>query len=231
MLIYTVIPLLLPIMYCIMEKKHDKYPVVTKTTKHKDVKYTPLNTSSDEELHVSSETKVELSVRDKVDAVWKALPFALTMITGYFSSFFTLQSVVTTLGFSRCSIRSPQPLHLLHTCTYDGEPDWSNLRIDIGSNQPSLQAIHQTYLDFLLVAGSHFSVSCAWFLVPVSCERVDCDGADGHRWIADRITVYQQLGYGGSRRNKQSQNRVVTRLRLQWLYDWCAVSSSVGHAH
>ena len=99
MLIYTVIPLLLPIMYCIMEKKHDKYPVVTKTTKHKDVKYTPLNTSSDEELHVSSETKVELSVRDKVDAVWKALPFALTMITGYFSSFFTLQSVVTTLAF------------------------------------------------------------------------------------------------------------------------------------
>ena len=99
MLIYTVIPLLLPIMYCIMEKKHDKYPVVTKTTKHKDVKYTPLNTSSDEEWHVSSETKVELSVRDKVDAVWKALPFALTMITGYFSSFFTLQSVVTTLAF------------------------------------------------------------------------------------------------------------------------------------
>ena len=86
-------------MYCIMEKKHDKYPVVTKATKHESVRYTPLNTSSDEELRVSSETKVELSVRDKVDAVWKALPFALSMITGYFSSFFTLQSVVTTLAF------------------------------------------------------------------------------------------------------------------------------------
>ena len=98
-MIYTVIPLLLPIMYCIMEKKHDKYPVVTKATKQKGVKYTSLNTSPDEELHVSSEMKVEPSVRDKVDAVWKVLPFALTMITSYFSSFLTLQSVVTTLAF------------------------------------------------------------------------------------------------------------------------------------
>ena len=98
-LIFIVVPLLLPIMYCIMEKKHDKYPVVTKATKHKGLKYISLNTSSDEELHVSSETKAELSVRDKVDTVWKTLPFALTMITGYFSSFFTLQSVVTTLAF------------------------------------------------------------------------------------------------------------------------------------
>ena len=98
-LIFIVIPLLLPIMYCIMEKKHDKYPVVTKATKRESVKYTPLNTSPDEELHVSSETKVELSVRDKVDAVWEVLPFALSMITGNFSSNFTLQSVVTTLAF------------------------------------------------------------------------------------------------------------------------------------
>ena len=86
-------------MYCIMEKKYDKCPVNTSATKHEGLKYTPLNTSSNEELHVSSETKLELSVRDKVEAVWKALPFALSMITGYFSSFLTLQSVVTTLAF------------------------------------------------------------------------------------------------------------------------------------
>ena len=98
-LIFIVVPLLLPIMYCTMEKKHEKYPVVTKATKRESVKYTPLYTSPDEESHVSSETKVELSVRDKVDAVWEALPFALSMITGYFSSYFTLQSVVTTLAF------------------------------------------------------------------------------------------------------------------------------------
>ena len=86
-------------MYYIMEKKHDKYPVVTKATKQKGAKYTLLNTSSDEKLHISSETKAELNVRDKVATVWKALPFTLTMITGYFSFFFTLQSVVTTLAF------------------------------------------------------------------------------------------------------------------------------------
>ena len=86
-------------MYCIMEKKHDKFPAVTKATKHEGVKYTPLNTSPDEELHVSSETKAELSVRDKVDAIWKALPFTLAYTTAYFSFFLTLQSVVTTLAF------------------------------------------------------------------------------------------------------------------------------------
>ena len=98
-LAFIFMPVLLPVMYCIMQKKHDKFPAVTKATKHEGVKYTPLNTSPDEELHVSSETKAELSVRDKVDAIWKALPFTLTLTTAYFSFFLTLQSVVTTLAF------------------------------------------------------------------------------------------------------------------------------------
>ena len=116
-MVYTIIPLLLPIMYCNMEKKHDKYPIVTKATKHDSVKYTPLNTSPDEELHVSSETKVELSVRDKVDTVWKTLPFALIMITGYFSSFLTLQSVVTTLAFLDAPF-SPRNHYIFYTLAF-----------------------------------------------------------------------------------------------------------------
>ena len=89
------LPILLPIFYSLMDKKHGNEMLVSKTTDHEDIPYSPLNQDSPE----NQEDQGKLTYREKCEVMRKDMSLFLSFFVGEFGKFFLLQAVVTTLAF------------------------------------------------------------------------------------------------------------------------------------
>ena len=69
--------------------------LVSKTTNHKDIPYSPLNQDSPE----NQEDQGKLTYREKCEIMRKDMSLFLSFFVGEFGKFFLLQAVVTTLAF------------------------------------------------------------------------------------------------------------------------------------
>ena len=82
-----------PLLYFLMDKKRDQSSV-SMTTKHKDIQYTTLERTADDEA-----TEGPLTLKEKLSVARSTSPYAIVLAVGLFSEYLTLQSVVTTLAF------------------------------------------------------------------------------------------------------------------------------------